>query len=170
MDASLDSSSGRRSPNFELNMIPFIDLLFVTIAFLLITAVWTTNATVDATPGTGNEGEVSVAHEPMLHAFLKGDGVRFVWRQNDVVISEREVPLDDLELARAATEEWKTRGSHRVASDMKLDTAVLHVANDVPHREIIRMMDALAAPKRDLTLYGGKTVARPAFNVTLASR
>jgi biopolymer transport protein ExbD len=31
---------GKRSVNSDINMIPFIDLLMVTIAFLLITAVW----------------------------------------------------------------------------------------------------------------------------------
>lgn len=32
---------GRRGANFELNLVPFIDLMSVLITFLLITAVWT---------------------------------------------------------------------------------------------------------------------------------
>ena len=39
---------GRRSLDSEINMIPFIDLLMVTIAFLLITAVWSHMARVNA--------------------------------------------------------------------------------------------------------------------------
>lgn len=31
---------GRRAVDSEVNMIPMIDLLMVTISFLLITAVW----------------------------------------------------------------------------------------------------------------------------------
>jgi len=38
----------KRATNSDINMIPFIDLLMVTIAFLLITAVWTTNSRINA--------------------------------------------------------------------------------------------------------------------------
>ena len=34
---------GKRATNSDVNMVPFIDLLFVTVAFLLITAVLVTN-------------------------------------------------------------------------------------------------------------------------------
>ncbi len=33
--------SGKRNSNFEVNLVPFIDLMSVLITFLLITAVWT---------------------------------------------------------------------------------------------------------------------------------
>lgn len=40
--ASVDEGGrGRRSTNFEVNLVPFIDLMSVLITFLLITAVWT---------------------------------------------------------------------------------------------------------------------------------
>lgn len=40
--ASVDEGGrGRRTSNFEVNLIPFIDLMSVLITFLLITAVWT---------------------------------------------------------------------------------------------------------------------------------
>lgn len=40
--ASVDTgSSGKRESNFEVNLVPFIDLMSVLITFLLITAVWT---------------------------------------------------------------------------------------------------------------------------------
>lgn len=40
--ASVDTGgSGKRSMNFEVNLVPFIDLMSVLITFLLITAVWT---------------------------------------------------------------------------------------------------------------------------------
>jgi len=39
---------GKRSTNADINMIPFIDLLMVTVAFLLITAVWVTNSRINA--------------------------------------------------------------------------------------------------------------------------
>ena len=42
------SSGGRRSLDSEINMIPMIDLLMVTISFLLITAVWSHMARLNA--------------------------------------------------------------------------------------------------------------------------
>lgn len=40
--ASVDEGGrGKRSSNFEVNLVPFIDLMSVLITFLLITAVWT---------------------------------------------------------------------------------------------------------------------------------
>jgi biopolymer transport protein TolR len=40
--AHIDSGGGKgRSANFELNLVPFIDLMSVLITFLLISAVWT---------------------------------------------------------------------------------------------------------------------------------
>ena len=38
------ASSEKYEVMAEINMIPFIDLLMCTIAFLLITAVWVTNS------------------------------------------------------------------------------------------------------------------------------
>jgi len=35
------SSGGKRASSFDLNLVPFIDLMSVMITFLLITAVWT---------------------------------------------------------------------------------------------------------------------------------
>jgi len=40
---------GRRNLDFELNLVPFIDLLSCCISFLLITAVWTQMAQLDTT-------------------------------------------------------------------------------------------------------------------------
>ena len=47
--AGVDVGGGggrKKATNADINMIPFIDLLMVTIAFLLITAVWVTNSRV----------------------------------------------------------------------------------------------------------------------------
>src|SRR5262245_52514987 len=40
---------GRRKLDFDLNLVPFIDLLSCCISFLLITAVWTQMAQLDTT-------------------------------------------------------------------------------------------------------------------------
>ncbi len=60
---SVDTSSGggkggRKSVDAHINLVPFIDLMSVLIAFLLITAVWTNIAQMNVTPkGQGAQGE-----------------------------------------------------------------------------------------------------------------
>jgi len=48
VDVGDNGEKAKRSTNAELNLIPFIDLLFVTVAFLLITAVWVTSSRLNA--------------------------------------------------------------------------------------------------------------------------
>jgi biopolymer transport protein ExbD len=56
MGIASSGRGGRRALDATLNLVPFIDLLSCCIAFLLITAVWTTIARVDVAPA-GGEGE-----------------------------------------------------------------------------------------------------------------
>ena len=39
--AAIEENTGKRTVNYELNIVPFIDLMSVCIIFLLLTAVWT---------------------------------------------------------------------------------------------------------------------------------
>jgi len=68
----------RRSLDSEINMIPMIDLLMVTISFLLITAVWTHMARVDMdaqVPGHPPEGApLPPIPEKQLHVEMRGLG------------------------------------------------------------------------------------------------
>jgi len=53
MGVHLESGGGGRRPvDADINLIPMIDLLVVTISFLLITAVWTQLARMDVTQRT----------------------------------------------------------------------------------------------------------------------
>src|SRR5882672_3648945 len=48
VDTGGGGKGGKKSVDQEVNMIPFIDLLLVTISFLLLTAVWTSMARINA--------------------------------------------------------------------------------------------------------------------------
>jgi biopolymer transport protein ExbD len=66
---------GQRSLDFNLNLVPFIDLLSCTISFLLITAVWTSLARIDInqkTPGSGAE-EPETPPEPKPQVMVAVD-------------------------------------------------------------------------------------------------
>ena len=60
MSVSVDTGgkSGKKPLNAELNLVPYIDLLTCMVAFLLITAVWTQLARLQAQQkGQGQAGE-----------------------------------------------------------------------------------------------------------------
>jgi len=58
---NMPEGGGKRTLDFDLNLVPFIDLLSCCISFLLITAVWTQMAQLDTTqkldggPSTGEK-------------------------------------------------------------------------------------------------------------------
>src|SRR5579863_5745342 len=88
--------SKRRSLDSEINMIPFIDLLMVTISFLLITAVWTHMSRMDATAQvTGApDGETThVEKDKVLHVEMREpEKFTLVWKSGTQVVSSVDIP------------------------------------------------------------------------------
>jgi biopolymer transport protein ExbD len=175
---------GRRTANFEVNMIPMIDLLMVTISFLLITAVWTqmsridANAQVPGPPKPCEDGDCCDGNCPQdrkLHVSTV-DGQKFVlqWKQGHTVVSTTEVDASGSSptvgstrypsLAAAIVKEWQSSGVHRGTDDKAFDRAVVHASNDLPYSTIVGVMDAVSAPKRIDPRHTGT----PAFEVSLA--
>src|SRR4029453_11978798 len=97
------SSGGRkRATNSDINMIPFIDLLMCTIAFLLITAVWVTNSRIklDAqVPGQNGCGEnCTPPVERTLHVTVAENDFVLTWKREGTVLSEVRVPRQPVEV------------------------------------------------------------------------
>lgn len=191
VDVGGGGKGGRKQLDSEINMIPMIDLLLVTISFLLITAVWTQMARINADakvksnkPAPDEQPEDSKPKD--LHVtLLPGDPTssvskfRVAWMQgttpvvDDTVETVAQTAKDGVtksypELAKKIEESWKINGMHREATDKKIDQAILHVSNTVPYGEFIGILDAVSTPKRDYNL-GGKTEKGPAFNATFAA-
>jgi biopolymer transport protein ExbD len=184
---------GRRSLDTEINMIPMIDLLMVTISFLLITAVWVQSARIDASanvPGIDNSPPCTDAAgapckpEARLHVQTT-DPTKFllVWKEGPTVVRTTEVPRQPQRvtygkngktvvtfpaLAARISEEWSSAGVHRDPTDKKFDHAVVHAGNDMPYGEIVAVMDAVSQPQRGV-VQGGKTEKAAAFEMTFAT-
>src|ERR1043165_1282052 len=176
---------GKRAMNSEINMVPFIDLLMVTIAFLLITAVWTHMARINAdaqVPGPPRDTEPTpTEREKQLHIEMRSpDKFVLIWKQAGTVISTVDVPRKDNlvvkdgkksirfpELAQKIEAEWKTVGTHRDATDKKFDQAVLHTDNETAYVYLIGVIDAIYQAKRPYNI-AGKAEQVPSFNVTFA--
>lgn len=178
-------SGHKRATNSDINMVPFIDLLFVTIAFLLITAVWVTNSRLAAStqaPGqTGCGAECSTPPSKTLHVSIGESQFGLTWKQGATVVSERQVPKQGVavgggdtvrypDLAKAIQAEWTQSGEHRDPSDAKNDQAVLHTDDRMPFKDMVAVMDAINGASRDVKLPSGSLGKVPAFQMTLASR
>jgi biopolymer transport protein ExbD len=176
----------RKSMDSEINMIPMIDLLMVTISFLLITAVWTHMARINAdaqVPGPPRPDVEQEKTEPekQLHVMMQAeDKFVLVWKQGSTTVDSIDVPRKDVISAQGATEvvrfpdlaakiesEWKAKGQHSNPSDRKLDQAILHTDNKTEFKYIIGVIDAVYAVHRDMNV-GPKLEKMPAFNITFA--
>ena len=186
---------GRRSVDTEINMIPMIDLLMVTISFLLITAVWVQSSRIDAnanvpgpaveTPPCTDAGGVPCKPEARLHV-QSTDPSKFVlvWKEGATVVRTAEVPREASRtkigkdgksivafpaLAARISEEWKVAGVHRDPTDKRFDKAVVHAGNDMPYGEIVAVMDAVSQPKRPIGTTPGHAAQIAAFEMTFAT-
>jgi hypothetical protein len=164
------ASSGKRSYDHTLPLVPFIDFMVCLIAFLIVTAVWTQASRINAT-GIAPGDLLGLPPEPQkeLHVVASARGFDLRWQQGATVLETQHVPRVEVRLGSeprfpalsdAITKEWQAQGVHRAVGDRQLDRAVLHVPNDLPFSEMVALLDALHAPRR------GKTRA---FDVALAS-
>lgn len=177
---------GKRSLDSEINMIPMIDLLMVTISFLLITAVWSHMARINAdaqVPGPPRPEEEQTKKDPekQLHIDMKTpDKFVLQWKAGANMDHQLDIPRKDVivnqggarvvrypELAAKIAEEWKTYGSHRDATDKARDTAILHTDNETQYTYIVGVIDAIYTPSRPVNV-GTKSENVPAFNVTFS--
>jgi biopolymer transport protein ExbD len=176
----------RKSLDSEINMIPMIDLLMVTISFLLITAVWTHMSRINADaqvpgPPRPDVEQEKVEPEKQLHVMMQSeDKFVLVWKQGSTTVDSIDVPRKDVvthagnqdvvrfpDLATKIESEWKAKGQHSNPTDRKLDQAILHTDNKTEFRFIIGVIDAIYQTHRDINL-GPKTEKMPAFNITFA--
>lgn len=174
---------GRKSMNHEIPLIPFIDFLLCLVSFLLITAVWTQMARINANaqvPGPPNPNvEVTEQKDKTLHVEMKGESnFQLVWKEGSTVLNTIDVPRKSQEvgedeisfpdLAAKIDEEWqKNETRHFAATDMKVDQAVLHTDNSTPFQDVIAVIDAIYKPQREWK-EGKDTKKRSAFNVTFS--
>ncbi len=176
----------RKSLDSEINMIPMIDLLMVTISFLLITAVWTHMARINADaqvpgPPRPDVEQEKIEPEKQLHVEMRSeDKFVLVWKQGQTTVDSIDVPRKDVvtmegstqvvrfpDLAAKVETEWKAKGQHSNPTDRKLDQAILHTDNKTEFKYIIGVIDAVYQTHRDIQL-GPKTEKLPAFNITFA--
>ena len=146
MSASMPG--GGKSANFELNLVPFIDLFSTLICFLLITAAWQNMESIgtDAPPkATQNlEGDTPPAPEPKtkkveLVVSLKFDRLE-VFEDSATVSFPHIKGTPNFESLEKVLDRWKLKYPDR--KDLILTTE-----NRSPYKHLVKLMDVFIAKK-----------------------
>lgn len=110
---------GKKDLDFDLNLIPAIDLLSVCICFLLLTAVWIHLGALKVSQGVGETNKSNGVNQPSLWIQVE--------RSGDLVLSTRDLPQGVKGLERSVL----SGESGRVNSE-KLKQAIEIVKKRVP--------------------------------------
>ena len=141
--AHIDSGgSGKRETNFELNLVPFIDLMSVLITFLLITAVWTQVSMIKLGSSLYSKNNTEEVDKPPpkfdipLRVDVKEAGHRVVIGSKTMDIPKKSADEYDIDTLVARLMEIK-----QVYPD-KVD-AVITVEEQLKYDYLIQGMDAI---------------------------
>ena len=136
------SSNNGDDLNFELNILPILDILSVLICFLLLTAVWVQIGTIDTRQAIGDNTAEAQANPPSLWVTVEADG--------SLQLSMRDLPKKqtmEVPVARSAKGvNWA--GFEQKIQDLKLKfpelkTVIVRPKEQTSYGDVIRIMDQL---------------------------
>jgi len=81
-------NKNKKNINFELNLIPFIDMLSTVLCFLILTAVWTYVGTIDTKQAVGAESTAGDENPPSVVVQMDPDN-SFEFTLKDVKTNNR---------------------------------------------------------------------------------
>ena len=139
--------SGKKELNAELNLVPHIDLLTCMVAFLLITAVWTQLARLQAQQkGQGQAGEETPPElQVKVVVMVNQEGFNLVVGQDQTPIPKKGAEYD---FERLAAELKKAKDGHPDKNDAQVASE-----DTIKFDVLIRAMDtAIQARFPDISL------------------
>ena len=137
---------GKKAVDFQLNLIPLIDLLSVLISFLLINAVWTQVARIEVRqrPNTELEQPPPQEDEEQLNLTIVIDDSGYKVSKKNTVFKEID-KLDETYDAESLSQ--VLRGIAEEHDDNH--DVIITSADKVPYEELIRVMDLCIEHKLD---------------------
>lgn len=143
------SRGKKKELDFDLNLIPAIDLLSVCICFLLLTAVWIHLGSLKLQQGTGETNSNQGVNPPSLWIQVA--------RTGDLTLSTRDLPANQRGLNASVL---KSSGSGKVDREKlaqaltliqkkmpSIATVIVRPQTQVPYGEVIAVIDKLKAAK-----------------------
>jgi biopolymer transport protein TolR len=139
--------AGKKSVNADLNLVPYIDLLTCMVAFLLITAVWSQLARLEAhQKGQGQAGEETPPEKIVkLVVVVNGEGYNLVAGDDQQPIPKRG---DQYDLEKLGNELKKFKDAHPDKTDIQVASE-----DTIKFEVLVKTMDiALTARFPDISL------------------
>ena len=131
----------KKSLDFEVNLIPFIDLLSTCICFLLLTAVWINVASMNVKQAVGGQAADAGAKKPTVWvAMSQGGDLTLDVKDAHVPVKLEKFTIPglqgkpNLELLSQAVAQLK-------ATEPKLNTALIQPTAASIYEDIISLMD-----------------------------
>jgi biopolymer transport protein ExbD len=152
IDTGDSGSSGKKETNVELQIIPFIDLMTVLTAFLLVTAVWTNLAQISIKPkGIGRDSEKILEEEPPAN-------ISVLLTKSDIWVGVSGLAGDRRQIKNLSETEYDWAGVEEVLAELKEDSRFIRridielaAEDEVSYEQIIAGMDsAIATGFRDV--------------------
>lgn len=132
------SSGGKKSVDFQVNLIPMIDLLSVLITFLLMTSVWTQIAKIDVkqSPNLPSDEPTPPPEDEKLNltVLIKASG--YTVTKKGAVVKEIEKKGDDYDATTLSEILKQVRAEHPENEDVQVTSE-----DKVPYKELITVMD-----------------------------
>lgn len=143
MGVSVDSGGkgGKKSVNADLNLVPYIDLLTCMVSFLLITAVWTQLARLQAQQkGQGQAGEETPPQvQEKITVVVNQEGFNVVVGQDQTPIPKKGT---DYDFERLGEELKKAKETHPDKNDVTVASE-----DQIVFETLVRTMDAVLAAR-----------------------
>lgn len=144
MAGGMDLGSGggrgkKRSLDAALNLVPFIDLMAVTVVFLIMTAVWTQLGRVKVASAAQGPCEGCSTPQPQLEVSFTGSVVTASLAGVQVFtapLARTSSGRLDVRALRAFLEAWKGQNEQAISVKLSPD-------DDVPAQDVVQLMDVL---------------------------
>ena len=141
---------GKKELNFEINILPILDILSVLICFLLLTAVWVQIGTIDTRQAIGDNTTTAGKNPPSMWITVEQNGI--------VTLSLRDMPkanaqnLESQILANSKGVNWESLNAKLQALRNQwpdLKTGIVRPSPQTPYKDVIKVMDQLKQFKFD---------------------
>ncbi len=150
-----EGSGGKKAVDFQLNLIPFIDLLSVLISFLLMTSVWTTVSRIEVrqSPNLPSDDPPPEDQEEKLNltVVIKSSGITV--SKKNAVVKDIEKKGDEYDLETLNEVMKQVVAEHPSNRDITLTSE-----DRVEYQDLISVMDLCLDHKLDgITVSGVDT-------------
>ncbi len=129
--------------NFELNLVPCIDLLSVLISFLLLTAVWVNIGAMNVKQAMGDAEQDSKKNPPSISVTFESNGdIKLSLKDVEGSTSPKEVRIAGIN-ARVDLESMEEMATSLKQQNPSLNTAMILPSQNTKYQDMIGVMDKL---------------------------